>query len=91
MAATAQRAPARRAKVSKAKAAVVPAPAAVATGPYVPASRVLPEMTARALLLGIGLAVLLGAANMYVGLRAGLTVSATIPAAVMTMAILRFF
>jgi putative OPT family oligopeptide transporter len=60
-------------------------------GPYIPASKVFPEMTARALVLGIILSVILGAANMYVGLRAGLTVSATIPAAVMTMAILRFF
>lgn len=62
-----------------------------AAGPYVAASKVFPEMTARALLLGIALSVLLGAANMYVGLRAGLTVSATIPSAVLTMAILRFF
>ena len=61
------------------------------TGPYVAASKVFPEMTAKALLLGVFLAVLLGAANMYVGLRAGLTVSATIPSAVLTMAILRSF
>lgn len=47
------------------------------------------EFTVRALLLGVGLAVILGAANTYLGLYAGLTVSASIPAAVISMAILR--
>ncbi len=47
------------------------------------------EFTIRALLLGVGLAIILGAANTYLGLYAGLTVSASIPAAVISMAILR--
>jgi len=59
--------------------------------PYVPATTVLPEFTIRALLLGVILSIVLGAANMYVGLKAGLTVAATIPSAVISMSILRFF
>ncbi len=47
------------------------------------------ELTPRAIVLGIILAVILGAANAYHGLYAGLTVSASIPAAVVSMAILR--
>jgi len=47
------------------------------------------EITARALILGVLLAILFGAANAYLGLKAGMTVSASIPAAVMSMAILR--
>ena len=47
------------------------------------------ELTARAIVLGIALALVLGAANAYLGLYAGLTVSASIPAAVISMAILR--
>ncbi|HVN29860.1 MAG TPA: oligopeptide transporter, OPT family, partial [Candidatus Binataceae bacterium] len=49
----------------------------------------LRELTPRAIALGIVLAVILGAANAYLGLYAGLTVSASIPAAVVSMAILR--
>ncbi|HSY78512.1 MAG TPA: OPT/YSL family transporter, partial [Verrucomicrobiae bacterium] len=47
------------------------------------------ELTPRSIALGIALALLLGAANAYLGLYAGLTVSASIPAAVISMAILR--
>src|SRR5260370_4497478 len=47
------------------------------------------ELTPRSIVLGIALALLLGAANAYLGLYAGLTVSASIPAAVISMAILR--
>jgi len=47
------------------------------------------ELTPRAIAIGIALAVILGAANAYLGLYAGLTVSASIPAAVVSMAILR--
>jgi len=47
------------------------------------------ELTARSIALGIALALILGAANAYLGLYAGLTVSASIPAAVISMAILR--
>jgi putative OPT family oligopeptide transporter len=48
-----------------------------------------PELTGRAIVLGVALAVTLGAANAYLGLFAGLTVSASIPAAVISMAVLR--
>jgi uncharacterized oligopeptide transporter (OPT) family protein len=51
----------------------------------------LPEITLKAVILGIVLAMLLGAANAYLGLFAGMTVSASIPAAVISMAILRLF
>jgi putative OPT family oligopeptide transporter len=57
--------------------------------PYVPAQTDLPELTARALILGLLMAVVLGAANAYLGLRAGLTVSATFPAAVLAIAAFR--
>ncbi|MBI4459726.1 MAG: oligopeptide transporter, OPT family, partial [Acidobacteria bacterium] len=49
----------------------------------------MPELTLRAVVLGVLMAVFLGAANAYLGLRAGLTVSATFPAAVAAMAVLR--
>ncbi|MEQ9410610.1 MAG: oligopeptide transporter, OPT family [Fuerstiella sp.] len=48
-----------------------------------------PELTLPAILLGVGLSVVMGAANVYLGLRAGMTVSASIPAAVISMGILR--
>jgi putative OPT family oligopeptide transporter len=57
--------------------------------PYVPASSTLPELTAKALVLGILMAVVLGAANAYLGLKAGLTISATFPAAVIAIAAFR--
>ncbi len=57
--------------------------------PYVPASKSLPELTVTAIILGILLAILFGAANAYLGLLVGLTVSASIPAAVISMGILR--
>lgn len=59
--------------------------------PLVPASRVLPEITVKAFVLGIALAILLGAANAYIGLLVGLTVSASIPAAAASMGLLRLF
>ncbi len=49
------------------------------------------ELSIRAMLLGIGLALLLGAANAYLGLKVGMTVSASIPAAVISFAVLRWF
>lgn len=49
------------------------------------------ELTVRAVLLGLILSVVMGAANVYVGLKAGMTVSASIPAAVMAMLLFRFF
>ena len=57
--------------------------------PFVPEHLQLRELTVRALLLGLTMTVVLGAANAYLGLRAGMTVAATYPAAVISMAILR--
>ncbi|KPJ92002.1 MAG: hypothetical protein AMS18_08245 [Gemmatimonas sp. SG8_17] len=57
--------------------------------PYIPASSTLPELTVKALVLGILMAVVLGAANAYLGLKAGLTISATFPAAVIAIAAFR--
>ncbi len=64
---------------------------AAADQPYIASSVTLPEITARALILGVVLSVTLAGANAYLGLFAGITVSASIPAAVISMAILRFF
>ena len=57
--------------------------------PYVPASKVTPEFTATSIIMGIILAVVFGAANAYLGLRVGMTVSASIPAAVIAMGVIR--
>ncbi|MBQ4058780.1 MAG: oligopeptide transporter, OPT family [Lachnospiraceae bacterium] len=57
--------------------------------PYVPASQVQTEITVSSVLVGILLAVVFGAANAYLGLRVGMTVSASIPAAVMSMGFYR--
>ncbi len=59
--------------------------------PYIPASTTLPEITIKAIFLGMILSIILGAANAYLGLFAGMTVSASIPAAVISMAVLRLF
>lgn len=59
--------------------------------PVVPASVSLPEITFRVIILGVILTVVLAAANAYLGLKVGVTVSASIPAAVISMGILRFF
>jgi putative OPT family oligopeptide transporter len=59
--------------------------------PFVPASETRPEFTLRALLLGGVFAVLFGAVTVYVGLRAGLTVAASIPISVLSISILRAF
>lgn len=59
--------------------------------PYVPERTDLREFTIRALILGIIMSVILGAANAYLGLKAGMTIAATYPAAVIGMAILRIF
>jgi len=64
---------------------------AVNAEPHIPASTTLPEITGRSLLLGVILSAVLAGANAYLGLFAGLTVSASIPAAVISMAILRLF
>ena len=57
--------------------------------PYIPANKVVPEFTVTALLIGILLAIVFGAANAYLGLLVGMTVSASIPAAVISMGIIR--
>lgn len=59
--------------------------------PYVPAETKLKEMTLRSLFLGVVMAVVLGSANTYIGLKAGMTISATFPAAVVAMAVMRVF
>lgn len=59
--------------------------------PYVPASENLKEFTLRAVVLGGLFGLLFGAVSVYVGLRAGLTVSASIPIAVLSISILRAF
>src|SRR6201998_4565480 len=57
--------------------------------PYVPETMEMKEFTFRAVLIGLMLTVILGAANAYLGLRAGMTIAATYPAAVIGMALLR--
>ncbi len=57
--------------------------------PYIPADKVTPELTATSIIMGILLAVIFGAANAYLGLRVGMTVSASIPAAVIAMGVIR--
>ncbi|MDR3478149.1 MAG: oligopeptide transporter, OPT family [Gammaproteobacteria bacterium] len=59
--------------------------------PIIPASQSLPEITFRVVILGTFLTVILAAANAYLGLKVGQTVSASIPAAIISMSILRFF
>lgn len=59
--------------------------------PIIPANQSLPEITFRALVLGVILTVILAAANAYLGLKVGQTISASIPAAIISMSILRFF
>lgn len=57
--------------------------------PYIPADKVTPEITVTSIVMGILLAVIFGAANAYLGLRVGMTVSASIPAAVIAMGVIR--
>ncbi len=57
--------------------------------PFVPAQTEIPELTFKALILGVLMAVFLGAANAYLGMKVGLTVAATFPAAVVAMAALK--
>ncbi len=59
--------------------------------PYVPADKTMKELTFKSLALGVLLAMILGSANVYLGLKAGMTVAATFPAAVIAMAVLRIF
>lgn len=57
--------------------------------PYIPAEKITPEFTVTSVIMGVILAVVFGAANAYLGLRVGMTVSASIPAAVISMGIIR--
>lgn len=57
--------------------------------PYVPAEKVTAEFTVTSVIMGILLAIVFGAANAYLGLRVGMTVSASIPAAVISMGVIR--
>lgn len=57
--------------------------------PYVPAEKITPEFTVTSIIMGIILAIVFGAANAYLGLRVGMTVSASIPAAVISMGVIR--
>ncbi|GIU74629.1 MAG: oligopeptide transporter, OPT family protein [Bryobacteraceae bacterium] len=59
--------------------------------PFVPPDLTMTEFTLRAVVLGLVMTVILGAANAYLGLRAGQTIAATYPAAVISMAVLRLF
>ena len=52
--------------------------------PYIPAEKVTAEMTVTSVIMGVILAIVFGAANAYLGLRVGMTVSASIPAAVIS-------
>src|SRR6185437_7654125 len=67
------------------------APPKPAFKPFVPATETRPELTARALILGGLFGILFGAVTVYVGLRAGLTVAASIPISVLSISILRYF
>src|SRR2546423_13268107 len=57
--------------------------------PFVPTTMEMKEFEPRAIILGLFMTVVLGAANAYLGLRAGITIAATYPAAVIGMAVLR--
>lgn len=57
--------------------------------PFVPADKIMPELSPVSIVIGIILAVIFGGANAYLGLRVGMTVSASIPAAVISMGVIR--
>ena len=57
--------------------------------PYIPADKITPEFTVTSVIMGVLLAIIFGAANAYLGLRVGMTVSASIPAAVISMGVIR--
>lgn len=57
--------------------------------PYIPADKVTPELTVTSVIVGMLLAVIFGAANAYLGLKVGMTVSASIPSAVIAMGVIK--
>ena len=67
-----------------------PSPAAIAHQPYIPASQSPAELTPRAIVLGVILGLIFGASNVYLALKIGLTVSASIPIAVLSITIFRW-
>jgi putative OPT family oligopeptide transporter len=72
-----------------AKAGSDATPARAAFQPYVPAAKTLAEFTAKAIVLGVLFGLIFGASTVYLGLRAGLTVSASIPIAVLAISVLK--
>ena len=68
---------------------VAPPPTRKKHTPYVPETMEMKEFTLRALLIGLVMTAILGSANAYLGLKAGMTIAATYPAAVIGMALLR--
>ena len=69
--------------------AVTDLPAKKKHAPYVPETMEMKEFTFRAVLIGLVMTAILGSANAYLGLKAGMTIAATYPAAVIGMALLR--
>lgn len=57
--------------------------------PYVSADKTMPELTSTSIIVGVLMAIVFGAANAYIGLRVGMTISASIPAAVISMGVIR--
>ena len=57
--------------------------------PFIPADKIVPEFTVTSVILGVILAVIFGGANAYLGLRVGMTESASIPAAVISIGVIR--
>src|SRR5690242_6064619 len=76
---------------SAARETVPPSEVAKAHQPYVPAERTLPELTLRAVVVGSILGVVFAASSVYLALKVGLTVSASIPFAVLSITIFRAF
>ena len=58
--------------------------------PYVPSEKIIPELTIRSIILGSIFGILFGAVSVYLGLKVGLTVSASIPVAVLAITILKY-
>src|SRR3989339_179640 len=59
--------------------------------PYIKTGQAMPEFTVQAIVLGLILSVVFNAANAYLGLKIGMTISASIPSAIISMAALRIF
>ena len=73
------------------RSAYEPLPEGQVYQPYISAEQSLPEFTVKAVVPGILFGILFGAANAYLGLQAGLTISTSIPVAVMSVAAFRVF